>query len=156
TDPQQAPVGSAFNSPLVAVVKDAAGNPASGASVTYAAPSQTGASATLSTTTVTSDSAGFVSVGATANSIAGSYDVTATLSGKPPVTFKLANVASGPAQIFIVSGTPQHTQPSTAFSTPLAVAVADALGNALPNVTVTFAGPASGASATFSSTTVMT
>ena len=51
--------------------------------------------------------------------------------------------------ITATGGTPQSTPIGTAFPTPLAVHVADGLGQPLPGVTVTFTAPASGASGTF-------
>ena len=47
------------------------------------------------------------------------------------------------------AGAVQFAPVSTAFSTALQATVKDASGNALPNVTVTFAGPTSGASGSF-------
>jgi hypothetical protein len=51
--------------------------------------------------------------------------------------------------ITATSGTPQSTPIGTAFPTPLAVHVADGLGQPLPGVTVTFTAPTSGASGAF-------
>ncbi|HEY0192161.1 MAG TPA: Ig-like domain-containing protein [Kofleriaceae bacterium] len=155
TDPQQAPTGGVFSSNLVAIARDAAGNPVPGATITYTVPSS-GASATLTATSATSDANGMVQVGASANSVVGSYTITATLAAATPVTFNLQNLSPGPAAVIVVSGSNQSADPSTAFASSLSVVVADALGNALPNVTVTFAAPSSGAAATLDRTQVTT
>ncbi len=156
TDPNQAPTNGKFPSPLTGLVKDAAGNPVPGATVTFAVPGS-GASATLSSTTATTDSNGFATVSATANNTLGSYDVTASVAGvATPVTFKLQNISAAAASVFVISGSPQHTPTSTAFDDALVVGVADAVGNALANVMVTFTVPSSGASATLSSLTATT
>ena len=154
TDPQITPINTAFASPLVAVVKDAAGNVVPNATVTYTTVPASGASATLnngittSTTTVTdaTDSSGMSSITATANGTIGAFTVTAAVGGvAAKATFNLQNVSSGPANVFIVSGSPQTTPLSTAFGNPLVAVVSDASGNALSGVTVTFCPPASGA-----------
>lgn len=65
----------------------------------------------------------------------------------------------GAGQLSAVStqaGSGQAALPGTVFSTPLAVIARDAGGTPLPCVPVTFTVPASGASATVASTTVMT
>jgi uncharacterized repeat protein (TIGR01451 family) len=156
TDPQLASVGGSFTSPLVALVTDAAGNPVPGAVVTYAAPGS-GATATLSSTTATTDASGQSSITAVAGSALGAYLVSASVSGVlTPATFSLQNVQSGPATVYLVSGTPQISPAGSAFPAPLVVNVVDVLGNALSGVTVTFGAPSSGPSATLSSTTVTT
>ncbi len=59
-------------------------------------------------------------------------------------------------QVLPVSGTGQSTPIGSAFPAPLNVEVLDQYGNPLGGVTVTFTAPASGASATFSSTSCTT
>ena len=115
TDPQRAVINTQYAAPLLAVVKDAAGNPIPGITVTYAAPAS-GASATLSngtssgaTITTTTDASGMSSVTATGNATVGSFTVNATVSGVgTPATFQLQNVTSGPAAVYVVSGNPQR------------------------------------------------
>ncbi|MFO0585663.1 MAG: hypothetical protein U0229_25560 [Anaeromyxobacter sp.] len=154
-EPQVAPTSATFSSQLIAIVKDAAGNVVPGQSVTFTAPGS-GASATLSTggsfgatASIASDAAGLVYATAKANATTGSYTVSATFSGAPaPVAFHLQNVTTGPAAIFVVSGTPQTAPTSSAFGAPLVATVADASGNSLPNVTVNWAAVAAGSGAT--------
>lgn len=103
--PQRAVVSSAFAQPLVATVVDQDGNPFSGISVTFAAPSS-GASGTFSnhttTETDTTDANGHATsspftANATANIIPlpVSYNVTATSGTLAPTNFILSNTKSG-------------------------------------------------------------
>jgi len=56
------------------------------------------------------------------------------------------------ASISILSGNAQRTAPLLAFANPLQAVALDNLGSPVPNVNVTFAAPASGASGTFANT----
>jgi hypothetical protein len=151
---QAATVGTPFADPLVVSVSDAFGNPVSGVEVQFAAPGS-GASAALSATSVVTVG-GTASVNATANGTAGSYVVTATVSGLAPVPFALANVPAAPSTIAIVSGSEQSAIVGTPFADPLVVSVSDAFGNPVSGVEVEFAAPPSGASATLSATSAVT
>ena len=154
--PQAATVGTAFADPLEVRVTDAAGDPAPGVIVTFAAPAS-GASAALSSATAVTDIDGSASVTATANTVAGAYAVTASIDGvDTPASFSLANLAGPAAATSAAAGTPQTTSINTPFPLPLTVFVADAFGNAVAGVDVAFAAPASGASATLSAGDVVT
>jgi sugar lactone lactonase YvrE len=98
---QRALTNAAFATPLQVIVKDAYGNPVSGATVTFAVPS-TGASARLSSGSVKSNSAGTASVTAIANTSAGAYTVTATVSGLTTASFSLTN-ASASTNVVVTS-----------------------------------------------------
>ena len=88
----------------------------------------------------------------TANSIAGSYTVTAMAAGVATgASFALTNLAGAATTIAATAGTPQSAAIGTAFATSLEAMVVDANNNPVPNVTVTFAAPGSGASGTFAS-----
>jgi N-terminal glycosyl-hydrolase-114-associated domain/Bacterial Ig-like domain (group 1)/Galactose oxidase, central domain/Kelch motif len=150
---QTATVGTAFASPLVATVQDSNGNAVSGATVTFSAPSS-GASGAFAggVQTATTNSSGVATSAAfTANTTAGSYTVTASVSGvSHAARFKLTNQASsGPASIGATSGTPQSAAVNTAFSKPLVVTVKNSSGSGVSGVMVTFTAPGSGASGTF-------
>jgi len=80
---QSAVIDAAFTSPLTVMVTDAYGNPVADTPVTLTAPTS-GASATLGSGTVTTDINGTASTTATANGIAGSYGVTASIHGLTP------------------------------------------------------------------------
>ncbi len=154
--PQSTTIGTAFAQTLAVVVRDAFNNPVPGASVTFAAPSS-GASAILSTTTATTNASGLAVVSATANTVAGSYAVSASVTGVgAPVTFALTNNPGAPATIAVNGGSGQSATISTAFGQPLSAIVRDAGGNAVPSATVTYTPPASGASATLASSTATT
>jgi hypothetical protein len=89
--PQLSPVGSAFATPLAALVSDMSGNPVAGVAVNFTAPA-TGASATLSSVTATTNSSGIASVTATANSSNGTYQVVASVPGfSTTAQFSLTN-----------------------------------------------------------------
>jgi hypothetical protein len=152
---QSAAVATAFAAPLVAEVVDQYGNPVSGASVTLTAPSS-GASGTFAdngqaSITLTTGANGQVSEGFIADTIAGSYAVTAALTGSTSaVSFALTNTAGAPASIKVTSGGGQKATVATAFAKPLVATVKDQYGNAVAGVTVTFTAPSSGAGGTFS------
>ena len=99
---QSAIVGSAFSTALTTLVVDQNSNPVSGVTVTYAVPAS-GASATLSAATATTNTSGIATVTATANGIAGAYNVTAsTPKGSSTAIFALTN---SDFQIAAASGT---------------------------------------------------
>ena len=89
---QSATVGAGFTSPLVALVTDANGNPVSGATVTFTPPGS-GASATIGggNTAVTNASGLATSGTLTANTTAGTYNVTAAATGTNTVNFSETN-----------------------------------------------------------------
>ncbi|HLX61114.1 MAG TPA: Ig-like domain-containing protein, partial [Planctomycetota bacterium] len=158
--PQSATVNTAFVTTLVAVVKDSFANVVPGVSVTFTAPAG-GASGkfvnTTNTTAVTTDSNGLATATAfTANTIAGSYNVTAAASGgtNPSTNFALTNNPGAAASIAANAGTPQSTTVNTPFANPLQAIVKDSFSNPVPGVSVTFTAPASGTSGTFSNSTI--
>ena len=154
--PQSAIVHEAFVIPLRLQVRDAYGHGVANVEVAFSAPAD-GASANLSAAAVTTDASGYASVQATANAIAGSYDVTASVKGVAPnAHFALTNLPGAPAAIAVTGGTPQSALVDQPFAEPLAVHVTDADGNAVSDVVVQFAAPVEGASANLSSTSATT
>jgi hypothetical protein len=158
--PQSAVEGSAFAGALKAVVSDASGNPVSGVTVTFTAPS-TGAGGTFSgaaTATATADVNGIATAPQfTANSVAGTYSVTASATGVAVSTaFSLTNTAGAPAGIVATVGTPQSATVGNAFATALQATVSDSAGNPVSGVTVTFSAPSGGASGTFAGSATAT
>jgi len=139
---------------LQALVTDANSNPVPDVAVTFTAPGS-GASGSftggLTTVTVTTDATGTATAPTfTADSIAGSYNVNATVIGATtPASFALTNLAGPPASILATAGTPQHAPIGGLFKTALGATVKDGSGNPVPNAAVTFSAPASGASGTF-------
>ncbi len=152
-------VGTAFPTPLSAVVTQN-GNPMSGVSVTFTAPvsSASSASGTFSNKSITesdtTDSNGIATSSTfTANSTAGAYSVSATVSGaSAPATFSLTNLSTSGLTIVSVNGSQQAAKVGTPFSTQLEAGVFY-LGAPVSGATVTFTAPSSGASGTFSNGT---
>jgi uncharacterized protein (TIGR03437 family) len=133
--------GGAAPMPLVAEVEDMAGDPYSGATVTWAV---TAGSATLTNTVNTSASNGQVSTNITAGGTAGPVQITVTLANtSAQVTFTL-NVNVVFNQLQIVSGNNSQTAPEgAAFADPLVVQVSDqvpstGLVSVVPGITVNF------------------
>lgn len=154
--PQTATVGEPFPNALEVLVTDADGDPVPGVTVTYAAPTD-GASAELSSTTATTDATGRASITATANTVAGSYIVTATVEGvDTPAAFNLTNAAGAAAATIAASGEAQSAIVGTPFPEPLVVRVTDAFGNPVEGVEVSYDAPDAGASAILSATSVLT
>ena len=152
--PQATLIGTGFASALQVTVKDTSGNPVSGATVTYTVPPQNGASAVLSNSVAITNASGVASVTATANSIAGSYTVTANV-GTLITTFSLTNTSSPPSSIAATGGALQSALLGVAFPNPLQATVKDANGNPIAGATVTFTAPATGAGAVLSSGTAV-
>jgi hypothetical protein len=155
--PQSAMIDTQFSTPLQALVTDASGNPVDGVSVTFAAPAEGASGAFESSSSVFTDANGLATAPAFhANSISGSYDVTASAGGLT-ATFALTNTAGGAEAITAERGTPQSAAVHTAFGVLLQARVADAGNNPLAGVSVTFSAPANGASGMFAATpTVLT
>ena len=158
---QSAPINTAFGTALTVVVKDAGGRVIPSQSVTFTAPSS-GPSGTFSnssnTITASTNSSGQLSETFTANGTAGGpYSVTATagsVSASP--AFTLTNNPGPPFNIAVSSGSGQNTTTGTAFQYQLVALVTDSGGNPVPNASVTFAGPATGAGATFTTSPATT
>ncbi len=134
---QSAVIGQPFANALTVNVTDANGNPVSGATVTFTAPSS-GASATLSATTVTTGSNGNASVTATANGIASptAYQVSASVAGvSTPASFSLTNTQT-PTSLVV---TPAAT--SLTYGQPVTITAAISPASVLstvPTGSVTF------------------
>lgn len=112
---------------------------------------------TLSATSSTTASNGQASITATSTGATGTGAwVTATVAGLTPVTFTTTVTAGDPAAVAAYSGDPQEATVSTAFAAALVVSVADAYANPCSGVTVSFAVPGSGATATLSAATATT
>ena len=110
--PQSTTVGTAFAAPLQVTVKDVSGNPVSGVTVTFTAPTA-GASAMLSSATALTNSSGVASVTAIANNIAGSYAAMATV-GTLSASFSLTNAAINNGPVAMQSSTLPGTPPASA------------------------------------------
>jgi hypothetical protein len=119
--PQSATVGKVFATRLQAQVVDSYGNPVSGVTVTFSAPTS-GPGATFAgkkTATAVTGANGVATAPAlTANTQAGNFTVTASISGvSTPASFSLKNLAAPAAKIAARRGT---TPPSPAPISDLA------------------------------------
>jgi len=88
-DNQSAIINTAFTDPLSVMLNETGGSVLPGATITFTAPSS-GASITSMNETALTDTSGIASISATANGIAGSYNVTASAAGVS-VDFTLSN-----------------------------------------------------------------
>ncbi len=130
---QETPVDTAFPAPLVVTVSSPDGDPVAGGMVTFAAGTNPYFAACTfpggaSTATATINAAGQASITATANSVTGSYGVSAGAVGTPLTGFLLTNTAGPPTQLVI------HTEPLTGtagqvFAPQPVIYLEDASGN---------------------------
>ncbi len=156
-NPQAVTINTAF-SPFVVLVKDSAGNPVNGTTVTFTAPTS-GPGGTFAggiNTAVTNASGVATSAIFTANSKAGNYTVVASSGTASSAIFMLINNAGPAASMSVAGGSGQSAAINTAFANPLKVLVVDAGSNPVSGVTVTFQAPPSGASGTFGSSVTTT
>ena len=123
---QSQSINTAFTNPLVVKVQDAVGNLVSGATVTFTAPGS-GASGTFSgsnlvTTSVATNASGIATAPKfTANSIGGSYTVTASVAGVgTAAVFSLINLSG----IILPAGIAASPGSSTPFPVTLGVPAA--------------------------------
>ena len=71
-------------------------------------------------------------------------------------SFALTNTPGAAASVSVVSGSGQTAAVASGFAAPLVAVVKDSFGNPVPGVTVIFAAPASGASATLAGSPAVT
>jgi len=153
--PQSAIVHSQFGANLAVQAFDANSNCISQVPITFTVPAS-GPSATLSATMATTDPVTCLAqVTATANGIAGSYNVTATTPNGVSTTFALTNT-TGSTSLQATGGTPQTASVGAAFTAALQATLLDGKGNPLTGQPVYFSVPAAGASASISSTGAVT
>lgn len=117
--PQTTILGTGFGAPLVVVVRDNAGNPVSGATVTFAGPS-TGAGVQPSVSTAVTNSSGIATSPALVpNGTAGSYTITASVrigeSSATSVNFSLTNIS----QLVLNSTCPANPQAGVSYLVPI-------------------------------------
>ncbi len=135
---QTATVNTGFGNRLVALATDSYGNPVSGVAVTFAAPADPGAvfgaSATANATTT---AAGLATSNAiSADTTAGSYQVTASAAGTSSAAFDLTNTPGAPTQLLFADD-PSGSLPDIAFGTQPMVVIADGFGNTVPTASAT-------------------
>ena len=117
------------------LVRDFAGTPVAGASVTFAVASGGGS---VTGATIVTNGSGVASVGSwTLGSTSGANTLTASSAGLSVVTFT-ATAAGAAASVTLVAGDNQVQMLSTAFVAPLTVVVKDASNTPVAGVTVAF------------------
>jgi hypothetical protein len=145
-------VNTAFGDALVVEARDVGGNVVPGAAVSFnAIPASNGAGSD-SSSTLTGSPSGQATFTPTANTIAGSYVVRASLGNGQSVDFALTNTADlapGQVQLAIVAGDGQTAQVETSYALSLRVLVTDRYGNALSGRAVTFFAPLTDSSVEF-------
>jgi hypothetical protein len=148
-DGQSATVTHAYGTMLIVQVLDASRHPVANQTVTFTWPIS-GAGGTMSATTGITNADGKVSVGFTANTIAGSVTIGVAVAGgtNPTGAFHLTNTADVPASVS-VSGSNQRATVGTSFATPLVATVLDRYSNPVSGKTVTFTLPTTGATGSF-------
>src|SRR5260221_695004 len=156
--PQSAQVGTAFATQLQVHVADAGNAPVEGPQVSFTSPgSGPSGSVSASNEVITDASGNAVAPVFIANTIAGSYLVTASVPGlASPTSFSLTNTPGATASIVSIAGTPQSSAVTAAFATALQALVRDAFSNPISGVSVTFTAPGSGASGTFGGSATVT
>jgi hypothetical protein len=157
---QSAPINNAFVNPLQVTVVDSGQNPVSSAVVVFAAPATgasgafsnpSGTSGSTTSTTAITNASGVATAGVfTANTIAGSDSVTATVAGvSAAATFTLTNLPGQATNVTAISGTPQNAIGDKQFAAPLTVSVTDNQNNPVSGAVVTFTAQTTPASGTF-------
>ncbi len=149
---QSAAAGKIYSRPLQALVQDTFGNPVAGVTVTFTAPTS-GASGTFgkkSTIAAVTNSSGIATAPAfLANTITGSFSVSAAIAGGASTSFNLSNVSTAPGKATANGGSQQNTSVGLPFSAHLQVLVSTSKGQPVSGVWVTFTAPTVGASALF-------
>ena len=149
--PDSAQVLTTYLRRMVATVRDSLGNPVRNVTVTFTPP-VAGATGTFAGgNTAVTDTNGVATANPfTANDTAGSYTVSAAVSGVAvPAAFSLKNLPGAVAGVTATGGTPQSAQIRTQFAVRLSATVKDGIGNPVSGVLVTFNAPTSGPSGTF-------
>ncbi len=161
--PQSKVVGGFYTTPSVTLT-DAAGNPISGATILFTTPNVVTATGTFtspahSASGLTNGSGIASSQALQANTVTGTFNVTACVVQTPPstcyaaaglnTTFAMTNTPDVVAHVTIQTGDSQSTAINTAFGATLTALVTDQYSNPIPNQSVTFTMPGSGASAAF-------
>ena len=134
---QNTTVNTGFAATLKVTVLDQYGSPFQNTQVIFTAPSS-GASLSVRIANAMTDSSGIASLNATANTIAGRYQVTASSGSALPASFDLTNTPGKPVKITATAGTPQTADIRAIYSDPLEVEVQDAFDNPVPQITMTF------------------
>ena len=156
-DAQSTTVATVFGNLLQVFVTDAYSNPISNSPVTFSINSNKASGSFASSSTVNTNVNGYaLAPKLTANTVAGTFTVTASVTGLQNVVFNLTNLPGAASKVVTVSGANQSTTVNTAFAAPLVAKVTDTYSNPISGVQVTFNAPGDGAFALFSGPTTVT
>src|SRR5262249_45361710 len=156
TTQQEASINTQYQQPLQVEVVDANDRPVQGVTVSFTlGTGSNGASATFPdgrkrATEFTDASGEAASSPVLANTPAGSFPLTATISGTTLLASStLQNLAGRPATVTAGAASGESTTVSQRFPVPLAVTVSDRYGNPVAGAIVKFSAPARGPSGHF-------
>jgi hypothetical protein len=125
-------VNAALSQPLVVQVNDSGGNPITGVSVVFSAPS-----GTLSGSPATTNSSGQATVNYTTGTSAGPVAVTASVD-RLNTQISVTVTAGSPANVTISGGNNQTAPAGSTLPQALSVVVTDQYGNPVSGIAVTF------------------
>jgi hypothetical protein len=149
---QSTTIDKSYTKILEVLVEDSFDNPVKGDTVTFTAP-VTGASGLFakksSVSGVTNASGIAAAPSFIANSVAGNFAVTASISTGASTSFSLSNVLTTPTKAKAIAGTPQSAIVNEPFNSDLQLQVTDAHGNVVSGAWVTFNAPAAVTSGLF-------
>ncbi len=131
--PQSAIILTVFGEALQVTITDAGANPIGGVPVVFTAPTSgaTGLFGGQSSVTVNTDVHGHATAIITANSVAGSYQVTASSNAVSGLAlFNLTNLPVGSSSLVFVQQ-PSNTAAGTNIAPPVTVQLRDSLGNGI-------------------------
>lgn len=153
-DNQAATVNTLYSGPLKALVTDTYNNPVPNSPVTFNIPASGAGVALAGSNQVNTSATGTAMLdGFAANKVAGDFLIFAGVPNVPAFSFKMTNIPGAVAALVTVAGNNQATVINGAFAGTLQAKVVDAFGNPIPNVPVSFAGPAAGACVKFNAGT---
>jgi alpha-tubulin suppressor-like RCC1 family protein len=135
-DGQSGTAGQPLPAPLAVRVRDAFGNPVSGAAVQWQVASGGGSVAPASSPT---DANGMAQTQWTLGAAGGAGAVQAAVAGTTPVTFTATGAVIPAAQVEVVAGAGQTAVVGTELANPIVVEVRDAGGHPLAGRSVLFA-----------------
>lgn len=143
---QAAPAGTAVAEAPSVIIRDIAGNPVPGLTVSFAVT--TGNGSVIGGQAITNASGIAAASSWLLGTTAGINRVTATATGLPSVVFSATGTAGAPANVVSVAGNAQAAFRDSTVAVRPAVRVTDANGNNVAGATVTFAVTAGGGSVT--------
>jgi alpha-tubulin suppressor-like RCC1 family protein len=135
-DGQSGTVGSALAQPVVVELRTSLGEPIAGGAVSFTPAAGSG---TATPPVVTTGADGRASTTWTLGTTPGAQALMASADGVSPVSFSATANAGAAASFTIAGGDGQTAPPRSTLPQPLSVRVADAFGNPLAGVTITWA-----------------